>query len=153
MSYHYSDLDVPYFVYGTLRPGMGNDWCWRDSQATCYKDGQVIAPQWGLVGRGIPFAVPIDVLRYAGGDHIRPAVGALIYPGSDPVRLRTELDALEGHPHAYLRVPTVVYDRMTDDACIAWIYTMSRLDYSIGESRETIASGDYREETWPRMTI
>lgn len=147
MSFHDLYLDVPYFVYGTLRPGMGNDWCWREQGASYYKDGQVIAPGWGLIAGGVPFAVPLDVLRYAKGDNVRAAVGALIFPGENALGLRQALDTLEGHPRAYTRVPTVVHDVMTADECIAWIYTVSDMSYAIGEAHMPIVSGDYRQET------
>lgn len=105
--------DVPYFVYGTLRPGCGND-VWWQGLARAAHDGAVHADGYGLVFRGLPYAVTAPGCS---------TVGALIVPDDDPVaqrQLRRNLDTLEGHPVGYRR--TLIDVRAPDDMTQAWIY-------------------------------
>lgn len=144
-----NELTVPYFVYGTLRPEGGNDDTWWRHRATVKFDGFCIAHDYGLVGRGIPFAVRRKLLVAYRGE-AGPAIGTLIVPPEDPDAqqgLRWDLDQLEGHPHCYVRTPTFV--ATPDGNVLAWIYVMVSLDW-MGERYAVIENGDYMSEVCSR---
>ena len=120
----YADMErLPFFVYGTLRPGFGNDRLWQ-GRAAAYFDGEATAPGWGLVDRGIPYAVPAVGMA---------AVGCLVMPFDDEYpSVARSLDGLEGYP--------VHYDRVAIDAHMpsgspirAWIYTPADTTRFTGE--------------------
>lgn len=127
------DLTLPYFVYGTLRPGLGNDKVWIRNDATVLFDGEATVSGWEMVVNGIPYAYPIN-------DHDKKITGALILPSDDfheSQWLRIALDSLEGHPNAYRRVGTWV--QTPRGATKAWIYQYPH-DVS---GRTVLMSGDY----------
>lgn len=131
------DLDVtniewPYFVYGTLRPRCGNSEWWRECGGVALFDGEVRAYGFKMIARAIPYAVRSD--EY---DHV---VGALIMPSDDKyeqVALRFNLDRLEGHPRHYERIEADI--ETPDGVCVAWIY--SPTGYT--PEGEWVKSGDY----------
>ena len=105
--------DYPIFVYGTLRPGRGNDPRWR-GRADARFDGIALARGWRLVGADhwYPFAIAAD----------DSAVGCLITPHPNRYgEVLTALDRLEGYPDFYTRVLTEVFT--PDGSETAWIYT------------------------------
>jgi gamma-glutamylcyclotransferase (GGCT)/AIG2-like uncharacterized protein YtfP len=139
------DLMMPYFCYGTLRPGCGNAWLWQGCQAECRGDGLVTAPEYGLMVKGLPFAVPRRVLELARDEDVDPVRGALIFPSPDgnlASVLRRQLDELEGHPFGYFRTPTVVHYEGGER--LAWIYVWPHLD-DLFDDRYKIA---YRGDFW-----
>jgi gamma-glutamylcyclotransferase (GGCT)/AIG2-like uncharacterized protein YtfP len=90
---------LPFFVYGTLRPGMGNDWLWRD-QADPIFDGEAKVIGHKLVGGGIPYLVPA-VMSQVVGTILLPRKGAY-------ERVLAEMDALESEGTHYVRRPIAV---------------------------------------------
>lgn len=153
------DLDIPYFVYGTLRPGGGNTWAWERFEARAVHDGEVMCGRYALVGRGIPFAVDRGLARmvYSSSEVYGPdaAVGALIYPDDDLLNkqmLRHSMDQLEGHPTGYTRTLTRVYDEEDGQWVMAWIYAWNHTNWVENPDQfHLIESGDYMEEGMPRI--
>jgi gamma-glutamylcyclotransferase (GGCT)/AIG2-like uncharacterized protein YtfP len=124
----------PYFVYGTLRPELGNAHWWRSCGAQAFYDGEAKVYGFKLVAKGIPYAVLAE-------DH-DVVVGALILPPEDledQVYLRWSLDSLEGYPLHYDRLVTRVWT--PDGSCMAWIY--SPTNYK--PTGPVVASGDFYE--------
>lgn len=112
------DLHLPYFVYGTLRPGWGNSALWQDV-AVAVGDGECRVHGYGLAIEGLPYAVE------APGHFV---VGALIVPSADEcdrIALRRQLDALEGYPRHYDRRKVTVdtLDVEFPEPIEAFIYT------------------------------
>ena len=123
----------PYFVYGTLRPGVGNDRLWH-GLADPVGDGEVTASGFIMVASGIPWAI------HTGRD-LDKIVGCLIVPRPDDwdsaAELRRRLDGLEGHPFSYERMPTpVLVDRRK---IWAWIYSPTHREIDA----PTVPSGDF----------
>jgi gamma-glutamylcyclotransferase (GGCT)/AIG2-like uncharacterized protein YtfP len=106
---------LPIFVYGTLRPGCGNEGRWLN-RATPYDDGKCFAIGIGLFGgASMPFP-------YASTVHGEQTVGCLIVPQKDLYdAVLADMDQLEGVPNHYQRttVAVIVGDSITP----AWIYT------------------------------
>lgn len=130
------DEQLPYFVYGTLRPTFGNSYVWRWNDATAVDDGQVVARGFEMWGGGIPYAVPTD-------DPDSEIVGCLIIPPDnqdDAKHLRLAMDALEGHPNHYER-RLIEYHRRGESqpAGLAWIYAF------YNRSGRRVESGDYAD--------
>lgn len=137
------DEQLPYFVYGTLRPGMGNSRCWGNWEATAQADGEVVVDGFAMYASGIPYAVPED------GSTI---IGCLIIPPDDAecaTGLRHSMDTLEGHPHSYER--RLVQYRRKDEAQPAghaWLYVWDRIPHG-----RRVESGDYLTYRVERDTI
>lgn len=116
-------MTYPCFVYGTLRPGHGNDRLWRGRARDQY-DGEVYVAGYRLVGRGFPYAVPEPAAE---------AVGCLIVPDTeqyDDVML--DLDRLEGVPSHYTRELVVA---VTPEGWrCAWMYVAG---YWAGDTERT----------------
>lgn len=131
-------LDLPYFVYGTLRPGFGNSRIWKAINAKAQFDGECRVKDWALINTNsvIPYAIPSP-------GHV--VWGTLIYPGfytEDQQRLRRGLDTLEGHPEHYDRLKVEVQCPKGSDRD-AWIYSPTMwVPKGI-----LVESGDYRN--WP----
>jgi gamma-glutamylcyclotransferase (GGCT)/AIG2-like uncharacterized protein YtfP len=102
-------MRFPAAVYGTLRPGFGNDRLWQ-GKAKHIGDGTVHG--YRLVGRGFPYAIPSPD---------ETIVVSLIQPYSDTYDYVLErMDWLEGVPHHYTRVNVAV---LTEQGYIvAWMY-------------------------------
>ncbi len=114
--YQMDDLHLPYFVYGTLRPGWGNSVLWQ-GMAEGLHDGQAVVYGYGLAVNGLPYAVAWP------GERI---VGALIVPNEDEcdrIALRRQLDALEGYPRHYDRCKVHVTLPGWEENVEAFIYT------------------------------
>jgi gamma-glutamylcyclotransferase (GGCT)/AIG2-like uncharacterized protein YtfP len=105
---------LPVFVYGTLRPGRGNDRLWQ-CKATHHHDGEAMARGYRLVHNGAyPYAIPAP-------DEF--AVGCLLRPLWTKYReVVAEMDRLEGvaYDH-YKRVAVTV--ELAKGREQAWIYT------------------------------
>lgn len=110
----YSALErLPFFVYGTLRPGFGNDYLWKGRATVLGGDGEARLHGFRLVGTGIPYALP------APGE---TTVGTLVVP--DPIAysaVAARLDALEGYPVHYDRLRVAV--ALPWDEVEAWVYS------------------------------
>jgi gamma-glutamylcyclotransferase (GGCT)/AIG2-like uncharacterized protein YtfP len=103
---------TPVFVYGTLRPGCGNDRLWR-GKASATHNGDVFVSGYRLVHNGwFPYAL---------ADDKSIAVGCLVNPfPAFELEVLARLDALEGVPHHYLRLEV---DAHTPDGVTrAWMY-------------------------------
>jgi len=109
---------IPFFVYGTLRPGHGNSGCWVGT-ADAWHDGHTLVYGVRLVEpRGFPYAIPT-------GSPNDVTVGALIFPRPHCyARVMKRLDTLEGYPDHYdrWRMRVVTPDGETD----AWMYVPVR---------------------------
>lgn len=113
----FEQSSMAYFVYGTLRPGMGNDHRWRGFNATALFDGHAYVRGFQMIDHGIPYAVWTDNVEDL-------VVGALIVPPDDiddRIDLRRSMDALEGYPDHYNRAKIVA--RTPKGPRLAWIYT------------------------------
>lgn len=121
---------LPFFVYGTLRPGFGNDRLWQ-GHAEPEWNGACQVPGFRLVGQGIPYAIPAEGQRI---------IGCLVVPHPDRyLDVIADLDALEGYPSHYDRV--AVWAETPNDRVRAWIYTPSRpAEY---EHREQVPDNDF----------
>lgn len=112
------DLEMPVFVYGTLRPKKGNASLWQECGATDAFDGEALVHGWRIRGNGIPYAER----TYDDEDVV---VGCLIYPPDEvdlQIRMRWTLDALEGHPAAYHRRRTEAWLPLARSKVDVWIY-------------------------------
>lgn len=123
----------PFFVYGTLRPGQGNDRLWR-GDAVAFDDGECIVKGYRLVGRGsIPYAV-----RAEG----KQVVGCLVDPFVDAyANVARALDGLEGYPVHYDRIVVDVYRPGRLEPMEAWMY--SPPDERWLGDREEVPDGDW----------
>ena len=129
-------IDLPTFVYGTLRPRQGNATLWRELGATDAYDGEAVVYGWRLKCTGIPYAIR----TYDDEDVV---VGCLIYPpvdDADKIQMRWVLDSLEGHPNAYVRRRVTAWVPTIRQKVEAWIYDAS----DIGRG-SLVPSGDYYE--------
>lgn len=129
-------LNIPYFVYGTLRPQRGNASIWRELGGTDAYDGEALVHGWRMKCTGIPYAIR----SYDDEDVV---VGSLVYPPDDDgakAMLRGFLDSLEGHPNAYVRRRVMVWVPTIRKQIVAWIYDAS----DIGRGN-LVPSGDYYE--------
>lgn len=102
---------LPVFVYGTLRPGHGNDRVWQGRAYAAF-DGKCKVIGYRLVDTGFPYMIP------AKSDQ---TFGCLIVPlpeHYDAVLAR--MDALEGVPHHYTRETIAVLT--PEGAVMAWTY-------------------------------
>jgi gamma-glutamylcyclotransferase (GGCT)/AIG2-like uncharacterized protein YtfP len=107
-------MTYPFFVYGTLRPGYGNDRLWH-GRAHDRHDGECYVTGFRLVGRGFPYAIPAEGAE---------AVGALIVPDADHYEdVTRDLDRLEGVPTHYYRDLVVI--TTPEGYRVAWMYIAS----------------------------
>jgi gamma-glutamylcyclotransferase (GGCT)/AIG2-like uncharacterized protein YtfP len=113
-----SEIVRPYFVYGTLRPGFGNDRIWINAGGRVELDGIASVRGFRMTAGGIPFAIPSD-------DRADTIVGAIVHPPRLDLdlcyELRQRLDGLEGYPHLYDRKVVEVGPTGAE----AWIYYRS----------------------------
>lgn len=111
-----TDLRLPFFVYGTLRPDQGNDRIWHNV-AEPVGDGVVFVQGFRLVGRGFPYAVPTDPATVT--------IGCLVVPHPDWYwEVMGRMDQLEGVGSHYNRIVVPVWTSPTDTLPIAaWMYT------------------------------
>lgn len=99
------EVTLPFFVYGTLRPGHGNSRMWA-GHAVAEHDGTARAHGVRLLGEGagFPYAVrsndPTDITV---GAIIRPLPGVGRYD-----HVLSQFDMLEGYPDHYDRVQVII---------------------------------------------
>jgi gamma-glutamylcyclotransferase (GGCT)/AIG2-like uncharacterized protein YtfP len=106
-----ANTPLPTFVYGTLRPGQGNDRTWRDIAYASF-DGKCRVIGYRLVDSGFPYALPAITDQ---------AFGCLITPLPERYdECMARMDALEGVPHHYLRETVAVLT--PEGAVMAYIY-------------------------------
>ena len=114
-------LDLPYAVYGTLRPGCGNDRLW---EGMAYLGATGVVEGYKMVtgmSMGFPFALPAP--------HSSVVVEIIVPAEGFERVLRDRLDTLEGYPHFYDR--KVVKVETISGFVEAWLYvpcTTSFLD-------------------------
>ena len=114
---------LPFFVYGTLRPGYGNAGRW-EGRADARHDGTVLAYGLKLVAvhHGFPHGIRTD-------DADDVTVGALIFPHADQhAAIMKSLDVLEGHPRHYLR-QRIGVEVPGQELRVAWTYAVPAPDY------------------------
>ena len=100
-------MPIPFFAYGTLRPGESR---WS-AIVDCINDTEPAE----VVGRRFDTGLGFPGLVLDGSG---PVDGVLLHPHrATHHALRERLDAIEGHPHLYTR--TLV--RLVDGR-VAWIY-------------------------------
>lgn len=133
------DLVKPYFVYGTLRPGMGLHLTWQGAGAEAHLDGVAFVRGFVMTHTDIPF-----VHHTGNPEHI--VLGAVIVPDPDDLatayKLQECLDRIEG---AYDRTPVTVEGG--DEPIDAWIYVAKRNWQGVGHLVPTPA--DYKAlRTW-----
>lgn len=91
---------LPIFVFGTLRPGYGNDRLWH-GRASDVCDGTAILRDHRLVSNGsFPYCLPAEG-QYTIGTLIVPDVGKY-------QAVLSRMDDLEGVPHHYTRQTCMV---------------------------------------------
>lgn len=121
---------LPVAVYGTLRPGYGNDRLWQ-GRAECHHDGEATIEGYRLVGRGFPYAIPAE--------HERIVVG-LVQPEPDEYeRVLAMMDRLEGVPRHYRRVLEVATTPEGIRAC--WLYVPAEPRWH--EDNEPVPGNDW----------
>jgi len=100
----------PFAVYGTLRPGCGNDRLWQGNAAPI---GLGHVTGFRLVSNGaFPYAVPTEDQRIV-VEMVMPHVGRY-------ADILWRMDALEGVPHHYTRERVTVAHRGETTEC--WMY-------------------------------
>lgn len=124
---------LPYFVYGTLRPGHGNARLWH-GLARAEGDGVATVSGYRLVSNGyFPYAVPTS--GYA-------IVGTLVFPAAEHAdEVKDRLDMLEGYPDHYDRRLVLVRSGGRRDLAI--MYVPGRLTLEHAASLPTVESGDW----------
>lgn len=118
MTHPLADIDAeaalmryPIAVYGTLRPGYGNDRLWQERGRGVH-DGDATVEGYALAGRAFPYATPSP------DDTI---VVCLIEPEADHyAAVLQDMDWLEGVPHHYTRELVAV--NTPDGYRVAWMY-------------------------------
>lgn len=115
-------LPLPFFVFGTLRPGYGNDRTWRGLAHDAYDDEATIADHRLVSNGGFPYCLPAE------GE---TTTGTLIVPFPDCYETaRIAMDSLEGFPRHYNRKTVAV---TTPDGIItAWYYIPDDWEYYEG---------------------
>lgn len=108
----FANTPLPTFVYGTLRPGHGNDRTWQDL-AYAQFDGKCRVIGYRLVSNGaFPYALPAIMDQ---------SFGCLIVPLPDRYEeCMRRMDSLEGVPVHYTRETTAVLT--PEGAVMAYIY-------------------------------
>lgn len=108
------EITRPYFVYGTLRPGMGLHGEWERRGAHARLDGVAHVRGFVMTWRGVPFAHRTGCL-----DDV--IVGALIVPNRGDLNeaywLQERLDRIEA---SYVREPVEVHGDTSPVE--AWMY-------------------------------
>jgi gamma-glutamylcyclotransferase (GGCT)/AIG2-like uncharacterized protein YtfP len=143
-----TELTLPFFVYGTLRPDMGNQRVWV-GRAWAEYDGEAHALGFRLVGAGraFPYAIrtdnPTDV-----------TYGAIIrtVPGHYHATLEA-MDHLEGYPTHYDREPINV--NTPHGVVRAWVYTPPTdpfTQHRLGTETE-VPGGDWRRYRMARAGV
>jgi gamma-glutamylcyclotransferase (GGCT)/AIG2-like uncharacterized protein YtfP len=116
-----ANTPLPTFVYGTLRPGQGNDHTW-ENLAFARFDGKCRVIGYRLVDRGFPYALPAKMDQ---------SFGCLIVPIPERYdECMRKMDALEGVPHHYTRETTAVLT--PEGAVMAYIYVPRRYEELAG---------------------
>lgn len=112
----------PVFVYGTLRPGCGNDRLWRGRAVTIH-DGTAILVGYKLVTNGhFPYMIPATTAQ---------TVGTLIVPDDEHYDdVLDRMDMLEGVPRHYLRIRVAVLVE-GGEPCFAWTYVPATRNHDL----------------------
>jgi len=114
----FDNTPLPFFVYGTLRPGQGNDGIWH-RLAFAKFDGKCRVIGYRLVTNGaFPYALPAKMDQ---------SFGCLIVPIPEHYdECRDRMDQLEGVPSHYTRETTAVLT--PEGAVMAYIYVPRRYE-------------------------
>ena len=117
MTYPYQmTKGLPFFVYGTLRPGQGLSHAWIGDAIGEHDGAATVAgfALWAFPG-SFPYAIPT-------GDPSDVAVGAIIRPVPGRYSdVLARLDRIEGYPSHYDRVEVTA--STPDGPVQAWIYS------------------------------
>ncbi|WP_084106286.1 gamma-glutamylcyclotransferase family protein [Demequina sp. NBRC 110056] len=134
-------LDLPYLVYGTLRPGGSN--VHRVERHGATHEGRVVLTGFTMLDspRGYPYITPGRADQRIVVDVVRPPASA-----SARLRLRRDLDALEdfvigGTVNNYERVATAFDDPIEGRRCWGWLYVAGA--GALIDGLPEIASGDW----------
>ena len=133
--------NLPFFVYGTLRPGQGN---YRLLAGQTVAEFPATLPGHALYGPGLPYVTA--------GEEDSTVVGALIFVAPERyAEVLARLDCLEGYrpgrPHChYERVVRTVRYLDADGAeatTLAWVYLAGPAARERLRGTERIAGGDW----------
>lgn len=103
---------LPFFVYGTLRPGCGNTWAWSELGDARHDGNAVKIGHRLTTNGGFPYAVPAASAQ---------TVGTLIYPRDDAHAIVLDnMDRLESEGRMYRRIETAVLADGIPTMC--WMY-------------------------------
>lgn len=119
---------APVFVYGSLRPGMGNARMW-EGRGYRHLDATLSGLGLRYTHRSFPYGFLID-------DEV--TVGELILDVD--ADLLERLDWLEGHPSHYRRVPVLV--DIDAGQVEAWVYVGARREM---DGMRPVPGNDWRE--------
>ena len=129
---------LPFFVYGTLRPGQGNDRRWI-TRAVAEHDGEARVLGFRLVGarQFFPYAI-------ATGDPTDVAYGAVIRPvPGEYANVLRSFDQLEGYPNHYDRVPVQVDTPTGPVECYIYTPPMDEWTRRRTARMEPVPGGDW----------
>ena len=122
------------FVYGTLKPGRGNNSLLGASKLLGYT---TTVERFALGGEGVPYAFPESVVPQEMRSRLcHPVYGALYQ--MDSMYVARQLDGLEGYPHLYNR--RVITTELGPNA---WIYTIEEWEWA-----SDIEAANFHEGVW-----
>ena len=134
---------VPFFVYGTLMLGEGNDRMWHRHVDRIEQN--LVVPGYQLGVNVIdPSVIASFPYAMSDPDPDHYIMGEVLWPDSDEAAgwLTKELDRIEGHPNHYKRISVEVL-RNAHESVTAWMYVMAREE--IWGSRITKIGSSWRE--------
>lgn len=131
-------MTTPIWVYGTLRPGGGNDGLWRERAEPRY-DNRCSVVGYALVHNGhFPYLIPAATSQ---------SVGTLIYPHAEHYdAVLADMDRLEGVPVHYRRITVSVLLRHAIVG--AWTYIPAGLDDDYIANLPDVATDDRGFHNW-----
>ena len=123
--------ELPVFVFGTLRPGYGNDRTWQGVAYAVHDGEATIADHRLVTNGGFPYCLPAE------GE---TTTGCLIVPHTaDYQDAMTYMDGLEGYPRHYNRQQI---DVETPIATVrAWYYIPD--DWAYYENLRPVTGNDW----------
>lgn len=109
---HSAHLPLPFFVFGTLRPGYGNDRTWQGLAHDLHDDEVTLADHRLVSNGSFPYCIPAEG---------QTTTGTLIVPFAEKyMQAQHAMDMLEGFPRHYNRKSCAV--TTPDGVIMAWYY-------------------------------